>query len=69
MANLHDAQTDDAVDSFLRTVRQPVDGRQPQGLAGHGTTDLLPLPTTPELAAAGLYLSLHPHPHLATDTA
>ncbi|MER6075589.1 FAD-dependent oxidoreductase [Streptomyces sp. NPDC001817] len=67
--DLHDTQTDDAVDTFLRTVRQPVNGRPPQGLAGHGTTDLLPLPTTPALAAAGLYLSLHPHPHLTTDTA
>ncbi|MEJ1199278.1 MULTISPECIES: tryptophan 7-halogenase [unclassified Streptomyces] len=67
--DLHDTQTDDAVGTFLRTVRQPVNGALPQGLAGHGTSDLLPLPTTPELAAAGLYLNLHPHPHLATDGA
>ncbi|MFF9496524.1 NAD(P)/FAD-dependent oxidoreductase [Streptomyces flaveolus] len=67
--DLHDTQTDDAVDTFLRTVRQPVNGRPPHGLAGHGTTDLLPLPTTPALAAAGLYLNLHPHPHLTADTA
>ncbi|MQS04523.1 NAD(P)/FAD-dependent oxidoreductase, partial [Streptomyces alkaliterrae] len=45
--DLHDSRTD-AVDAFLRTVRRPVNGRTPHGLAGHGTSDLLPLPTTPE---------------------
>ncbi|MGW0548294.1 NAD(P)/FAD-dependent oxidoreductase [Streptomyces altiplanensis] len=69
--DLHDTQTDDAVDTFLSTVRQPVNGRLPQGLAGHGTSDLLPLPTTRAQAAAGLYLRLHPHPRLrhATENA
>ncbi|GGV66503.1 FAD-binding protein [Streptomyces longisporoflavus] len=61
--DLHDSQTD-AVDVFLREVRCPVDGRPPRGLAGHGTSDLLPLPVTPDRAAAGLYLGLTPHPRL-----
>ncbi|MFI2765054.1 NAD(P)/FAD-dependent oxidoreductase [Streptomyces echinatus] len=62
--DLHDSQADDPVDTFLRTVRQPVNGQCPQGLAGHGTSHLLPLPTTPAHASAGLYLNLEPHPHL-----
>ncbi|KUN16321.1 FAD-binding protein [Streptomyces corchorusii] len=62
--DLRDSQTDDPVDTFLRTVRPPVNGQPPQGLAGHGTSHLLPLPTTPARATAGLYLSLHPHPRL-----
>ncbi|POX36229.1 FAD-binding protein [Streptomyces sp. Ru73] len=66
--DLHDTQTDDVVGTFLNAVRQPVNGRFPQGLAGHGTSDLLPLPTTSAQAAAGLYLNLHPHPHLRTDS-
>ncbi|MFH9728795.1 hypothetical protein [Streptomyces sp. NPDC017260] len=66
--DLHDTQTDDAVATFLNAVRQPANGRFPQGLAGHGTSDLLPLPTTSAQAAAGLYLNLHPHPHLRTDS-
>ncbi|MFH8485107.1 NAD(P)/FAD-dependent oxidoreductase [Streptomyces longisporoflavus] len=61
--DLHDSQTD-AVGVFLRKVRRPVNGRPPRGLAGHGTSDLLPLPLTPDRAAAGLYLSLTPHPRL-----
>ncbi|MFD5856769.1 NAD(P)/FAD-dependent oxidoreductase [Streptomyces chartreusis] len=61
--DLHDTQSNDVVDTFLHTVRNPRNGQPPQGLAGHGTSDLLPLPTTPQHAAAGLYLKLHPHPH------
>ncbi|KOG53526.1 FAD-binding protein [Streptomyces griseoflavus] len=64
--DLHDSQTDDPVGTFLRTVRQPVNGQPPRGLAGHGTSHLLPLPTTPAHATAGLYLNLHPHPRLRT---
>ncbi|MEU3843837.1 tryptophan 7-halogenase [Streptomyces sp. NPDC028635] len=62
--DLHDSQTDDPVDTFLHTIRQPADGQTPPGLAGHGTSHLLPLPTTPAHATAGLYLNLQPHPHL-----
>ncbi|MGW2224249.1 NAD(P)/FAD-dependent oxidoreductase [Streptomyces formicae] len=61
--DLHDSQTD-VVDVFLHRLRRTANGRPPHGLAGHGTSDLLPLPVTPDRAAAGLYLSLTPHPRL-----
>ncbi|MFH8612189.1 NAD(P)/FAD-dependent oxidoreductase [Streptomyces sp. NPDC018029] len=62
--DLHDARRD-PVAVFLRKLR-PADGdaaRRP-GLGGHGTSQLVPLPTTEEHAAAGLLLTLDPYPRL-----
>ncbi|MGR4884061.1 NAD(P)/FAD-dependent oxidoreductase [Streptomyces sp. LARHCF249] len=61
--DLHDSQTD-AVGAFLRTVRRPGGDSPARGLGGHGTSHMLPLPTTPRQAVAGLYLGLDPHPGL-----
>ncbi|MCT9094082.1 tryptophan 7-halogenase [Streptomyces sp. ASQP_92] len=61
--DLHDAQHH-TLDSLYDTLRNPLPGHQANGLGGHGTSHMLPLPTTPDHAAAGLYLSLTPHPTL-----
>lgn len=61
--DLHDAQAE-TVERLYEKLRTPMDGHHPHGLGGHGTTHMLPLPTTPGQAAAGLYLALTPHPTL-----
>ncbi|MGV9453781.1 NAD(P)/FAD-dependent oxidoreductase [Streptomyces sp. NPDC003635] len=61
--DLHDAQAD-RVELLHTKLRSPLYGRPAQGLGGHGTSHMLPLPTTPEHAAAGLYLTLSPYPTL-----
>ncbi|MEV0449089.1 tryptophan 7-halogenase [Streptomyces sp. NPDC050600] len=45
-------------------LRNPLAGQAGQGLGGHGTSHMLPLPTTPDHAAAGHYLTLTPYPTL-----
>ncbi|WP_261994207.1 NAD(P)/FAD-dependent oxidoreductase [Streptomyces sp. t39] len=52
------------VDLLYERLRRPLDEHHQHGLGGHGTSHLLPLPTTPDHAAAGLYLTLTPHPVL-----
>ncbi|MFG3317584.1 NAD(P)/FAD-dependent oxidoreductase [Streptomyces sp. NPDC048171] len=60
--DLHDAQQG-AASLLQRRLARPRTGRQ-HGLAGHGTSDMMPLPTTADHAAGGLYLALDPHPRL-----
>ncbi|WP_231627056.1 NAD(P)/FAD-dependent oxidoreductase [Streptomyces apocyni] len=67
--DLHDAQQDpltplSPLDSLYEKLRTPLTGHRAQGLGGHGTSQMLSLPTTPDQAAAGLYLSLNPYPTL-----
>lgn len=57
--DLGDAQ-DEAVATLLDRLRRPRDGHRAQGLGGHGTSHMVPLPTRPEQASAGLYLTLDP---------
>ncbi|WP_251091465.1 NAD(P)/FAD-dependent oxidoreductase [Streptomyces sp. Caat 7-52] len=57
--DLHDAQNT-TVDQLHRTLAEPLPGRGNHGLGGHGTSQMLPLPTRSDQAAAGLYLSLGP---------
>lgn len=57
--DLGDAQ-DDAVTQLFDRLTSPLDGHRPQGLGGHGTSHMVPLPTRPEQASAGLYLTLDP---------
>lgn len=61
--DLYDAQ-EHSLDFLYEKLRKPLTGHRPHGLGGHGTSHMLPLPTTPDHAAAGLYLSLTPHPTL-----
>ncbi|MEU6669291.1 NAD(P)/FAD-dependent oxidoreductase [Streptomyces sp. NPDC046727] len=65
--DLADVQ-DDAVHALFTRLRQPVDDRHPHGLGGHGTSHMLPLPTSPQQAAAGLYLTLTPRVGLRRTT-
>ncbi|MFK4071585.1 NAD(P)/FAD-dependent oxidoreductase [Streptomyces sp. NPDC029674] len=58
--DLGDAQDEATARLFDRLTRHPVDGHRPQGLGGHGTSHMLPLPTRPDQASAGLYLTLDP---------
>ncbi|MGW3863491.1 NAD(P)/FAD-dependent oxidoreductase [Streptomyces sp. NPDC005047] len=60
--DLHDAQQD-AASLLQRRLARPRTGRQ-HGLGGHGTGDMVPLPTTADRAAGGLYLTFDPHPRL-----
>ncbi|MET9515803.1 NAD(P)/FAD-dependent oxidoreductase [Streptomyces sp. NPDC002994] len=61
--DLHDAQ-EQSLDFLYEKLRSPLTGHHPHGLGGHGTSHMLPLPTTPDQAAAGLYLSVTPYPTL-----
>ncbi|MGW1767692.1 NAD(P)/FAD-dependent oxidoreductase [Streptomyces sp. NPDC002073] len=61
--DLHDAQ-EHSLDLLYEKLQSPLNGHRPNGLGGHGTSHMLPLPTTPDHAAAGLYLTLTPHPTL-----
>lgn len=61
--DLHDAQAE-SIELLHTKLRSPLDGRPAQGLGGHATSHMLPLPTAPEHAAAGLYLTLSPYPTL-----
>lgn len=61
--DLHDAQQD-AVGLIQEKLTNPLAGHPRRGLGGHGTSHMVPLPTDPGQAAAGLYLVLAPHPHL-----
>ncbi|TJZ57379.1 NAD(P)/FAD-dependent oxidoreductase [Streptomyces piniterrae] len=65
--DLADAQ-DDAVGTLHDQLRRPLDGHQAYGLGGHGTSQMLPLPTSPSQAAAGVYLTLGPHVGLRRTT-
>ncbi|MWA14546.1 FAD-dependent oxidoreductase [Streptomyces sp. BA2] len=65
--DLHDAQQD-PVEAVHRRLTQPLHGRPSHGLGGHGTSQMLPLPTDPARATAGLYLHLEPHPRLRRAT-
>ncbi|MFE2323742.1 NAD(P)/FAD-dependent oxidoreductase [Streptomyces sp. NPDC059385] len=58
--DLADAQ-EEAVTTLFDRLRTPLDGHLARGLGGHGTSHMIPLPTTPDHAAAGLYLTLSPH--------
>ncbi|MGI5467156.1 NAD(P)/FAD-dependent oxidoreductase [Streptomyces sp. CA-132043] len=53
---------EDAVDILHEKLRQPLDGHPTRGLGGHGTSHMLPLPTTAQHAQAGFYLALEPRP-------
>ncbi|MCX5014992.1 tryptophan 7-halogenase [Streptomyces sp. NBC_00555] len=61
--DLHDAQNH-SLDFLYDKLRKPLTSHHRHGLGGHGTSHMLPLPTTPDQAAAGLYLSLTPYPTL-----
>lgn len=60
LEDLRDAG-EDAVDTLHEKLRQPLEGRASHGLGGHGTSHMLPLPTSAEHAQAGFYLTFEPH--------
>ncbi|UQX04662.1 NAD(P)/FAD-dependent oxidoreductase [Streptomyces sp. RerS4] len=61
--DLHDSRHS-LLDHLHTALTRPRPGHSDHGLAGHGTSDMLPLPTRPDRPTAGLYLDLNPHPRL-----
>jgi hypothetical protein len=60
LEDLHDTNDDHTVDAVYDALQRPVEGHPHHGLGGHGTSHMVPLPTSPDRAVEGLYLTTTP---------
>jgi flavin-dependent dehydrogenase len=60
LEDLHDTNNDHTIDAVYDALQRPVEGHPPYGLGGHGTSHMAPLPTSPDQAIEGLYLTTTP---------